>query len=123
VGSAIAATRHLRTLLPHKPTIRSRKAGIITARVKVTGDIFHGRVPDGAVYVGRQAPGLRKSPYANPYPVKTYGLAESLRLYRLHAEGIDVAALRQDLAGHDLACWCPLDQPCHADILLELANP
>lgn len=27
------------------------------------------------------------------------------------------------LAGHDLACWCPLDQPCHADILLALANP
>jgi hypothetical protein len=28
-----------------------------------------------------------------------------------------------DLAGHDLACWCPLDQPCHADTLLKLANP
>ncbi|GAW54714.1 DUF4326 domain-containing protein [Nocardioides sp. PD653] len=27
-----------------------------------------------------------------------------------------------DLRGHDLACWCPLDQPCHADVLLELAN-
>ena len=27
-----------------------------------------------------------------------------------------------ELAGHDLACWCPLDQPCHADVLLELAN-
>jgi hypothetical protein len=27
-----------------------------------------------------------------------------------------------DLAGKDLACWCPLDQPCHADVLLELAN-
>ncbi len=27
-----------------------------------------------------------------------------------------------DLAGRDLACWCPLDQPCHADVLLELAN-
>jgi hypothetical protein len=26
------------------------------------------------------------------------------------------------LAGHDLACWCPLAQPCHADVLLELAN-
>jgi hypothetical protein len=26
------------------------------------------------------------------------------------------------LAGRDLACWCPLDQPCHADVLLELAN-
>ena len=28
-----------------------------------------------------------------------------------------------DLVGRDLACWCPLDQPCHADVLLELANP
>lgn len=27
------------------------------------------------------------------------------------------------LAGRDLACWCPPDQPCHADVLLELANP
>jgi hypothetical protein len=27
------------------------------------------------------------------------------------------------LEGHDLACWCPLDQPCHADVLLRLANP
>ncbi|UIU47085.1 DUF4326 domain-containing protein [Microcystis phage MinS1] len=26
------------------------------------------------------------------------------------------------LRGHDLACWCPLDQACHADVLLELAN-
>jgi hypothetical protein len=26
------------------------------------------------------------------------------------------------LRGHDLACWCPFDQPCHADVLLELAN-
>lgn len=30
--------------------------------------------------------------------------------------------VRQDLAGHDLAFWCPLDQPCHADVLLEIAN-
>jgi hypothetical protein len=27
-----------------------------------------------------------------------------------------------ELHGKDLACWCPLDQPCHADALLELAN-
>ena len=26
------------------------------------------------------------------------------------------------IRGKDLACWCPLDQPCHADVLLELAN-
>ena len=36
----------------------------------------------------------------------------------------DVAPLR----GHDLACWCPIEDPdgfavaCHADVLLELAN-
>lgn len=29
---------------------------------------------------------------------------------------------RAELAGQDLACWCPLNQPCHADVLLELAN-
>ncbi len=32
------------------------------------------------------------------------------------------AEIRAELAGKDLACWCPLDQPCHADVLLEIAN-
>ncbi len=27
-----------------------------------------------------------------------------------------------ELRGKNLACWCPLDQPCHADVLLDLAN-
>jgi hypothetical protein len=31
--------------------------------------------------------------------------------------------IRSELGGKNLACWCPLDQPCHADVLLELANP
>lgn len=30
--------------------------------------------------------------------------------------------IRRELRGQDLACWCPLDHPCHADVLLELAN-
>lgn len=36
--------------------------------------------------------------------------------------------IRTELAGHDLACWCPLVDvhgqrvPCHADVLLEIAN-
>lgn len=34
----------------------------------------------------------------------------------------DRDAIRRELAGYDLACWCPLDQPCHADVLLALAN-
>lgn len=28
----------------------------------------------------------------------------------------------KELRGKDLACWCALDQPCHADVLLEIAN-
>lgn len=35
-----------------------------------------------------------------------------------HASTLPVHELR----GKNLACWCPLDQPCHADVLLELAN-
>lgn len=27
-----------------------------------------------------------------------------------------------ELAGHNLACWCDPDAPCHADVLLDLAN-
>ena len=30
--------------------------------------------------------------------------------------------IRKDLAGKDLMCWCRLDQACHADWLLEVAN-
>jgi hypothetical protein len=33
-----------------------------------------------------------------------------------------LASVRTELRGKDLACWCPLDQPCHADVLLEVAN-
>lgn len=27
-----------------------------------------------------------------------------------------------ELAGKNLACWCKPGEPCHADVLLELAN-
>lgn len=29
---------------------------------------------------------------------------------------------RSALKDKNLVCWCPLDQPCHADVLLELAS-
>lgn len=35
---------------------------------------------------------------------------------------VAVDDIRRELAGKDLACWCRLDQPCHADVLLEIAN-
>jgi hypothetical protein len=30
--------------------------------------------------------------------------------------------IRKDLHGKNVACWCPLDQFCHADVLLKIAN-
>lgn len=33
-----------------------------------------------------------------------------------------VEDVRRELAGKNLACWCALSEPCHADVLLELAN-
>lgn len=37
-----------------------------------------------------------------------------------HSFGLppDIAPLR----GKNLACWCALDKPCHADVLLKIAN-
>lgn len=34
----------------------------------------------------------------------------------------NIVEVVDQLRGHDLACWCPLSSPCHADVLLELAN-
>ena len=31
--------------------------------------------------------------------------------------------IRRELAGKDLVCWCNPFDPCHADTLLDLANP
>jgi Domain of unknown function (DUF4326) len=35
---------------------------------------------------------------------------------------VTVADVRHQLKGQNLGCWCPLDRPCHADVLLEVAN-
>jgi hypothetical protein len=40
-----------------------------------------------------------------------------------HAIGAGfVEAIKKELRGKNLACWCALDQPCHADVLLKMAN-
>lgn len=64
-------------------------------------------------YVGRP------TKFGNPFSVSEYGRAEALRLYSEWIKGKDVTELK----GKNLACWCKLDEPCHADILLKLANP
>ncbi len=33
-----------------------------------------------------------------------------------------VADARAELKGKNLACWCPIGELCHADVLLEIAN-
>ena len=50
-------------------------------------------------------------------------------LWRNNWQGPDSEAARSaildniaDLRGKNLACWCPPGSPCHADILLEIAN-
>jgi hypothetical protein len=54
------------------------------------------------------------------------GRAEAVRRYRddLFARrlGITIEDARRELRGRDLACYCPLEEPCHADVLLEVAN-
>ncbi|EOM77926.1 DUF4326 domain-containing protein [Rhodococcus rhodnii] len=104
------------------------------------------RMPENTVYVGR--PTKWRNPFAvddgfvyriGALTTMARGRAEAVLLYKrglaadhyqLRYEGGDwrtnviptsVDDIRRELAGRDLACWCPLDAPCHADVLLELA--
>lgn len=83
------------------------------------------RMPEGAVSVTR--PGKWGNPFIvghdSPYQWAP-DAATAVRWYRdLLSKNYELAeAARVELAGKDLACWCPLDAPCHADVLLEVAN-
>lgn len=52
----------------------------------------------------------------------TPGMLMAFPSGRGHLARFTLDELRAELAGKNLACWCSLDQPCHADVLLELAN-
>jgi hypothetical protein len=52
--------------------------------------------------------------------VMAWPLADDDKERALYLPSDDYVA--EILRGKNLACWCPLDQPCHADVLLELAN-
>lgn len=91
-------------------------------RVRVQGDLYHPVVPPGAVYVGRQGFGLRRSPWANPFSLRKHDRAEALRLYRqwLVGQPALVERARRELTGKQLACWCRVDDACHADVLADI---
>lgn len=102
--------------------MEDREGGGVVARVRVSGDLYHPVVPPRAVYVGRQGFGLKRSPWANPFSVREYGRDDALRRYRrwLDQQPALVEQARRELAGRTLACWCRLEDDCHADVLLEL---
>lgn len=79
------------------------------------------RMPPNAVKVDRS------TRWGNPFgvgPGRTRRQAVAAFALHLAATEQDSlrAEIRRELRGRDLACWCPLDQPCHADVLLLLAN-
>jgi hypothetical protein len=85
------------------------------------------RMPEGAVYVGRPTMWGNvwrfnpKSATSRRVAVHHYrGWAEVF--FASPAKDYSMIAAIERIRGRDLACWCPLDQPCHADVLLELAN-
>lgn len=89
-----------------------------------------GRMPAGAVKVDRT------TRWGNPFHHHGDGApmdaALAVRLFeRLITEqgawamrGVVSTAddVRRELRGRTLACWCALDAPCHAEVLLRLAN-
>lgn len=74
------------------------------------------RMPENTVKVDRS------TPWGNPFvpgaPPADLTLYECLAKFERHALTLDLAPLR----GKNLACWCKEGQPCHADILLRMAN-
>lgn len=93
------------------------------------------RMPEGAVCVTR--PGKWGNPFTvlpNARPGAIVGgalgyqavptIEDAIECFRamFEAKPEMVEAARNELRGKDLACFCPLDQPCHADVLLEIAN-
>ena len=79
------------------------------------------RMPPNTVYVGRP------SKWGDPYEDSSDSRRGALEAYcwwllvtPLGHRLLDEA--RRELRGKNLACWCPLDVECHADVLLAWAN-
>jgi len=90
------------------------------------------RMPEGAIYVGRPTKwgnpfevGCNPSQFSSALPSQCDTTEEAVQHYRYFAATwitITNGRWLDRLRGHDLACWCKIGDPCHADILLELAN-
>ena len=76
-------------------------------------------LPPGTIVV------TRPTKWGNPHPL-SLGRTDAVRRYRQDLLAgrlaISVDDVVRELRGRDLACYCPLDEPCHADVLLDVAN-
>lgn len=68
----------------------------------------------------------RNSSEHHPVGTKAEGIAVAVREHarelKLKRDSYGFASWLLPLRGKNLACWCQPDQPCHADVLIELAN-
>ena len=89
------------------------------------------RMPPNTVKVSRPGKwGNRYTPgpaiITDHCTVPALTIEDCVRLYREHLERqLTHTSIRAELAklrGKHLACWCAPGTPCHADVLLELAN-
>lgn len=87
------------------------------------------RKPAGTVVVARPSQWGNPFRVGDPDPERPGRIPDRARAVELY-RGLAARSgspfrrrARAELGGRDLACWCPLDGPCHADVLLELANP
>lgn len=70
----------------------------------------------------------RTTRWGNPFKIgPNMDRTQAIALYRRWVAGEDLdippfALDPKELKGKNLACWCSLDGPCHAEVLLELAN-
>ena len=77
------------------------------------------RLPADAVVVSRP------TKWGNPHALEL-GRQEAVGRFRDDLVAgrlrISVEDVKRELRGRDLACYCPLDELCHADVLIEVAN-
>jgi hypothetical protein len=67
---------------------------------------------------------VRGTRWGNPFKVEEFGRADAISRFRVYAsaKSRDDPSWLAPLHGRVLMCWCTCDEPCHADVLLELIN-
>lgn len=79
----------------------------------------HSRTVNGLEAVNCTRPGK----WGNPFTVGNRGTADAVSAFRGYIDQNFSPEDARELRGKNLACWCKPGAPCHADVLLDLANP